>query len=84
MATHNPATSIGGHVAVDLHSLAEVPVDRDGVDATQCVSVHQVLGAVLGVSKDTATCKIRKKKSLSGGTPFPHASSPAGCSPGRV
>lgn len=61
MATHNPAASIGGHVAVDLHSLAEVPVDGDGVDAAQRVSIHQVLGTVLRVSKDPATCEIKKK-----------------------
>lgn len=60
MATHNPATSIGGHVTVDLNPLAEVPVDGDGVDATQRVSIHQVLGTVLRVSKDTSTCKINK------------------------
>lgn len=58
MATHNPAASIGGHVTVDLNPLAEVPVDGDGVDAAQSVSIHQVLGAVLRVSKDTSTCKI--------------------------
>lgn len=58
MATHNPATSIGGHVTVDLHSLAEVPVDGDGVDTAQCVSVHQMLGTVLRVGKDTAACEI--------------------------
>lgn len=61
MATHNPATSIGGHVAVDLQPLAEIPIDGDGVDATQRVPVHQVLGAVLRVSKDTSTWEIKKK-----------------------
>lgn len=87
MATHNPAASVGGHVAVDLDPLAEVPVDGDGVDAAQCVSVHQVLGAVLWVSKDTAACKIKKKKkrlNLSKATPFPHVVGPTGCHPGKV
>lgn len=61
MATHNPSTSISGHVTVDLHPLAQVAVDGDGVDAAQGVSVHQVLGAVLRVSKDTTTCRRKFK-----------------------
>lgn len=62
MDTHNPATSIGGHVTVHWHPLTEVPVDGDGVDPAQRVSIHQVLGAVLRVSKDTSSCKIKKRK----------------------
>lgn len=61
-ATHNPATAVCAHVTEHLHPLAEVPVDGDGVDTTQCVSVHQVLGTVLRVGKDTATYKRNKNK----------------------
>lgn len=61
-ATHNPATAVCAHVTEHLHPLAEVPVDGDGVDTAQCVSVHQVLGAVLRVGKDTATYKRNKNK----------------------
>lgn len=61
MDTHNPATSISGHVTVHWHPLAEVPIDGDGVDPTQRVSIHQMLGTVLRVSKDTSSCKIIKK-----------------------
>lgn len=61
-ATHNPSTSISGHVTVHLHPLAKLPVDGDGVDTTQRISIHQVLGTVLRVSKDTATCKVEIKE----------------------
>jgi len=61
-ATHNPATAVCAHVTEHLHPLAEVPVDGDGVDTAQRVSVHQVLGTVLRVGKDTATYKRNKNK----------------------
>lgn len=86
MDTHNPATPVGGHVTVHRHPLAQVPVDGDGVDPTQRVSIHQVLGTVLRVGKDTSSCKIKKKKrqNSSKETPFPHASSSTSYNPRKV
>lgn len=54
--TYKPAPAIGGHVAVDLHPLARVPVDVDGVDAAQGFPIQQVLGAVLRGGKQTVSC----------------------------
>lgn len=54
--TYDPAAPVRGHVAVHLQLLAALPVEEDGVNATQGVSVHQVLGAVLRVREHPATC----------------------------
>lgn len=51
--TYNPASFICAHVAVHLHTLAGVPVDVNGVDATQCLAVQQVLGTVLRSRKQS-------------------------------
>lgn len=47
--THNPSTTVGGHVTVDLDWLALVPSQVDGVQAGGGVAVEQRLGAVFGV-----------------------------------
>lgn len=83
--THDPAASVGGHVAVHRHPLAEVPVDGDGVDTAQRVPVHQVLRAVLRVGEDTSSCTVkRKRRNSSKETPFRHASVPTSYNPGKV
>lgn len=53
--THYPAASVGGHVAVNLHTLAEVSVDIDGVDSTQRLSVQEVLCTVLWRGKQSVS-----------------------------
>lgn len=55
--TYNPAAFISGHVTVDLHTLAWVSIDVNGVDAAERLSVKQVLGAILGSSKETTPWK---------------------------
>lgn len=55
--TYNPASFISGHVTVDLHTLAGVSVDVNGVDAAEQLSVQQVLGAILGSGKKTTPWK---------------------------
>lgn len=44
---HNPASFVCGHVAVDLHALAGVAVNVNGVNAAQRLAVEEVLGTVL-------------------------------------
>lgn len=54
--TYNPATPVRGHVAVHLELLAGLSVEEDGVDPTQSVAIHQVLGTVLRVREHPAPC----------------------------
>lgn len=53
--THYPAASVGGHVAVNLHTLAEVSVDVDGVDSAQGLSIQEVLRTVLRRGKQSVS-----------------------------
>lgn len=57
MLTYNPASFISAHVTVHLHTLAGVPVNVNGVDATQCLSIQQVLSTVLRGGKQTTSWK---------------------------
>lgn len=54
--TYDPAPAVCGHVTVHLKLLAQLPIEEDGVDSTQRVSIHQVLGTVLRVSEHPAPC----------------------------
>lgn len=58
--TYNPAAPIRSHVTVYLQLLAELSIEKDGVNSAQSVSIHQMLGAVLRMSKHSALC-IRKE-----------------------
>lgn len=53
--THYPAASVGGHVAVNLHTLAEVSVDVDGVNSTQRLSIQEVLRTILWRGKQSVS-----------------------------
>lgn len=53
--THYPSSSVGGHVAVHLHTLTEISVDVDGVDRAQALSVQQVLSTVLWRGKQSVS-----------------------------
>lgn len=59
--TYDPASFISGHVTVDLHTLAGVSVDVNGVDAAERLSIQQVLSAILGSGKKTTSWKDYEK-----------------------
>lgn len=66
--TYDPATAVHRHVTVHLQLLASLPVEEDGVNPTQGVSIHQMLGAVLRVREHPATCA--GKEAISREDPF--------------
>lgn len=58
MLAYNPSAPICGHVAVHLHPLANISIDGDSVDSAQSVSIHQMLGTILRISKHASSCEI--------------------------
>lgn len=70
VCTYDPATPVCGHVAVYWQLLAQLPIEEDGVDSTQSVSVHQMLGTVLRMREYSAPCA--RKEAISRKDPFSH------------
>lgn len=58
--TYNPASFIRSHVTVHLHTLAGVPVNVNGVDPAERLSIQQVLGTILGCCKKATPWKRKK------------------------
>lgn len=62
--SYNPASFISGHITVHLHTLARVSVYVNGVDATQQLSIQQVLGTILRRCKQTTPWREEKQKNV--------------------